>query len=237
MNRTIAFAAAAAPLVFALAACSGASTAFVGANDDGGTGSDGSTGDGGPPPDGGPAGCPTTAPKSGDPCKTASLSLTCEFGGVGNQRLCSTTATCIKGSSGIEAWVVNPPAPSCVSSSDQNPGACPATFTTRPTGASCPSSAGLSCVYTQGMCGCIPCIGDGGGGGGGQQEWACDPFPSPTGCPVPRPLIGSACTQEGLSCGYGEQCGVVSGPNLGCRAGRWELQPSAAACAIRTCGK
>ena len=86
------------------------------------------------------------------------------------------------------------------------------------------------------MCGCIPCIGDG-GGVGSQQEWACDPYPTPSGCPEPRPLIGSACTQEGQSCSYGEMCGVVGGPSLGCQNGHWASQPTAASCAIHQCGK
>jgi hypothetical protein len=140
----------------------------------------------------------------------------------------------LQGSSGAITWNVTPPSADCLSSPDKNPGACPKDFAALPTGSACPKQS-LSCVYDQGMCGCIPCMGE--AGVGSQMEWACDPFPQPQGCPVPRPLIGSACTQEGQSCGYGELCGVVSGPSLACRNGRWESQPIAAACAIRQCGK
>jgi hypothetical protein len=236
MNRTLVFALAAAPLAFVVAACSGSSATFVGA-DDGGTGGDGSTTDGGPLPDGGDGGafvCPATAPQNGAACTAEGL--TCEFGGAGVDRLCSTQAICLKGTSGVATWQVTLPAPGCVGTPDQNPAACPATFTTLPTGSACPQQ-GLACVYTQGMCGCVTCFGD--SGVTNQNEWACDVFPAPTGCPVPRPLIGSACTQEGLTCSYGEQCGVVGGPDLGCQGGRWASlpRPAGGACAVRQCGK
>ena len=224
---------AALPVSLALAACGSTAPAFVGGGgDDGGTDT-GALPDGALPDGSRRDSCPGAAPTLGQAC--TSPGMACEYGGTGPNRLCTTNAVCITGSSGTTAWNVTPPQPGCIAEPKQNPPECPATFGTLPTGAACPK-AGLSCVYDQGMCGCTPCFGD--GGGGGQTEWACDPFPQPTGCPEPRPLIGSACTQEGQSCAYGQQCGVVSGPYLTCTAGQWRQQVfGAGACVARQCGQ
>ena len=132
--------------------------------------------------------------------------------------------------------VVSQAGKDCVASPAQNPNSCPADFGTLPNGGACPQSPGPTCVYGKGMCGCVPCVGD--SGTGQQQEWLCEPFPQPQGCPEPRPLIGSACTQDGQSCAYGTVCGVIKQqPMLICQSGRWQSQPFAASCILRQCGK
>ena len=105
------------------------------------------------------------------------------------------------------------------------------------TGSKCPGGLTGTCVYDQGMCGCVACV-TSPPNGQQQQEWACEAYPQPTGCPEPQPRIGSPCTQEGQTCAYGTICGVLGAlPTLGCQSGRWSPVPVAAACAIRTCGK
>jgi hypothetical protein len=232
MHRTLAMVMAAA-----LVACSGSSATIGDTGPDGGTPPDSGTSDGSSPPDGSPDGggaCPSDQPAQGAPCASAELS--CEYGGTGPELLCSTTARCSANASGSLAWFVTTPGKECVASQAQNPPACPSTFTGLANGAACPDpSAYTHCVYPEGMCGCLSCMGDAGALG---KEWQCEAYPQPQGCPEPRPRIGSACTQENQSCGYGSLCSAVTGiPMLRCENGVWHVEPVAASCAIHICGK
>jgi hypothetical protein len=184
--------------------------------------------------DGSPGGdCPANVPAAKNACSPAGLS--CEYGGTGDHLLCSTMAECQPSASGGNQWFVNAPAASCVASPSQNPLGCPPTFGTIPTGASCPREPASDCVYPEGTCGCVSCAPD--GGGTIATEWVCDPWPTPNGCPEPRPRIGSPCASEGQSCMYADLCSVGNGqPAMGCQNGRWVLQAFGVDCAIRHCG-
>jgi hypothetical protein len=206
---------------------------FVGITDDGGhdasQAADG--GSEGAAPDGSPGGaCPADAPTQASPC--ARTDLWCEYGGTGPELLCSTMASCQPNAAGSLRWSVTVPGKECIASPAQNSPECPATFVS-PARACPPGNPLGRCVYAEGMCGCVPCAGD---GGLPSQQWACEAYPQPGGCPMPRPRAGSACTQEGQSCEYGSPCGVAGGiPYLVCKGGRWALQPFGADCAILAC--
>jgi hypothetical protein len=88
-------------------------------------------------------------------------------------------------------------------------------------GATC-TTQGLTCHYSLGRCYCgfifgppQPTV------DGGTSSWLCDD--PGTGCPQPRPRVGSPCTQEGqtcqyLTCDFAQQCtgGVWQAPPVGC---------------------
>jgi hypothetical protein len=208
-----------------LFACSGSTATVVGGSPDAGPGADGGATDGGP---GGA--CPANVPGASTPC--APVGATCEYGG-GDHLLCSTIARCQQGRTGQGAWFVDVPGTDCIPGPASNPAACPAAFGSLPTGSACPANLPSDCVYAEGMCSCASCEGD----GGMQNEWACEAFPQPQGCPEPRPRIGSACTQEGQSCGYGSICGETRAiPYLRCQNGTWEQEEIGADCAVRKCG-
>jgi hypothetical protein len=218
----------------AIGGCSG-STTTIGDTDAGGRppdggGLDGTTPDGGSTPDGSPGGaCPADVPTDGASC--ASVDLYCEYGGTGPELLCSTTAHCNTNGK----WSVIVPGKECIPSQAQNPSDCPSSFTGLPTGSACPNdNFATRCVYPEGMCGCLPCMGD----GAMAKEWACQTYPTPDGCPEPRPRVGTPCTQEGKSCSYGGICDVTGSiPILQCQNGAWHIEPIAADCAIRQCGR
>jgi hypothetical protein len=99
---------------------------------------------------------------------------------------------------------------------------CPATFASVPQGSTCPTN-GLLCDYPQGRCACtVPLSGppvitiD----GSVPIYWACQ-NPGQTGCPLPRALLGTACTQSGLFCNYGG-CTVPGGSSEQCTGGVWK---------------
>jgi hypothetical protein len=212
-----------------LGGCGGSAANVDGS--DGGT-TDGSSPDGATNDGAAPGGnCPANLPTANAPCDAPGLA--CEYGGTGDHLLCSTIANCQPAAGGNQ-WFVTAPQAGCVASQAQNPIGCPPSFTTLPTGATCPREAVNGCVYTEGVCGCIPCMAD---GGASSTEWACEAWPAPPGCPEPRPRIGSPCTNEGQSCMYTSVCGVNDGePALGCQNGRWVQQAFGADCAIRACG-
>jgi hypothetical protein len=53
-----------------------------------------------------------------------------------------------------------------------------------------------------------------------QGRWVCQD-PGAQGCPLPRPPLGSTCTQNGLSCDYGT-CTVPGGTAEICEGGIWK---------------
>jgi len=89
---------------------------------------------------------------------------------------------------------------------------CPATFADVPQGMTC-SPAGIDCAYPEGQCDCADTLPV----ATLHPRWLCV-MPAP-GCPEPRPSIGSACTQPGLSCNYAACSGGVA---LQCSAGYWK---------------
>jgi hypothetical protein len=97
---------------------------------------------------------------------------------------------------------------------------CPLTFVGITNGGSC-SDPGLRCEYPKGVCTCAAALGgvlpvlDAG------ASWSCNPE---TGCPMPRPRLGSACGTAKQSCTY-QSCsfGEI------CEAGVWQGEPEACA--------
>jgi hypothetical protein len=181
-------------------------------------------------PDSG-ARCPNDPPQDNTPCMTAGLR--CEYGGTGPERLCSTMATCEEYDAKL-IWVIAPRFVTCVETVSQNLPACAPTFHARPSGAACPQQMPLgSCVYPEGMCGCFACAPT---DGGRAQDWHCERFPRPEGCPDTRPPIGSACANDGQTCEYGSRCRVLTVPRLTCKGGLW-LDTSDSVCLpLRACG-
>jgi hypothetical protein len=182
-------------------------------------------------------GCPPTLPPEGAPCSTSSA---CEYP-FGANPLCTILAYCplvamtpvgdgqaSAGSADGDGgpgrfWRHSTPSdPSCA----PTPAACPASFGALASGSACPVNA--ICTYPEGRCNCIPCTPpDGGvsdaGAADASTQWVCEAWMTPAGCPEPRPLLGTACSNEGQECDYGEGCGSpVDLPDpMGCRGGVW----------------
>jgi hypothetical protein len=180
----------------------------AGSSDDVGEGQDGSAGDAGQPPDGdmedaSPPPCPTVAPMAGSMCPI--VGQECEYG-TSASTACNRLATCTS-----EGWTYASPVPKCAM------GICPKNYDEED-GGSC-STEGLVCSYPMlGTCNCASMLGvvvD----SGSSLTWQC--FPEQTGCPIPRPNIGSPCmaTSATLLCDYGPCAGGVE---LRCADGQWE---------------
>jgi len=164
----------------------------------GGSGSGSSSGGGGSTSSsGGPVtGCPSTAPTAGAACPT--VGLQCEYGSNANPA-CDDIQTCNSG-----GWSA-PMMMTCAS------GTCPGSYGDVPKGQPC-TTMGLDCSYAQGQCNCAPTTPPTGLG----SVWQCT-MPA-TGCPEPRPRIGSSCAMPGLKCDYGACHGGVQ---LDCMNGLW----------------
>jgi hypothetical protein len=144
--------------------------------------------------------CPTSAPTAGTSCASDGVGLECEYG---------------------TSWYVHCDAVFVCGDAGTWTGG---TIATCPNAGNCPSdpSAAESCTpvvgpcdYSDRHCECAtqcggPCCGSG-------YNWACF-IPSKTGCPFPRPNIGTACSNEGKSCQYGTCC---TGSLLTCTGGLW----------------
>jgi hypothetical protein len=102
-------------------------------------------------------------------------------------------------------WAPPTGAPTCPG------GTCPLTYDAVPQNMSC-SPAGLDCSYLKGQCNCAGTLPVSTMG----PVWQCS-IPA-QGCPNPRPRIGDACVQPGLSCNYGACAGGVE---LDCTDGFW----------------
>jgi hypothetical protein len=191
--------------VFAtMCACGGAT--FAGSvPDDGGSGAESGSGSGsssGSGSGGGTTECPPNVPSNAASCPR--VGLACEYGDNANPS-CNQIADCA--SSG---WNVPPLGP-CAS------GTCPAAYADVVQNKAC-SPEGLDCSYAEGQCDCtstLPVASP-------APVWECTTPAS--GCPAPRPRIGSPCTQPGLSCNYGACTGGVA---VECENGIWtqELLP------------
>jgi hypothetical protein len=162
--------------------------------------------------------CPSAAPANGASCSSPGLG--CEYVSSSGE-LCSTFASC--GGTPSPTWDVVVPPPHCgVNGPD-----CPASYTALAGGLSCPLSTSPNCTYPEGVCACTPCVTD----GGASTEWTCRAFPpSADECPWPRPVLGSACTNEGALCWYACCEAVPLGPDMVCRNGAWTLGACTAFC-------
>jgi hypothetical protein len=147
--------------------------------------------------------CPATHPTTGAACNFSELY--CEYGTDPNP-YCNDLAECNNGS-----WEKEPASASCPSPS----GMC-APYATLAAGGSCAAS-GQTCASAEGTC---VCSNDPGGlpieGG---PFWSCSP--AQTGCPSPRPQLGTPCSGSAPSeCDYGACSGGVAED---CVGGYWAL--------------
>jgi hypothetical protein len=192
---------------FLVVACGGT----VLGGDDGGTGGAG----GHPGSDAGSTYCPSTLPPQGTACSDEGLY--CEYGDDPNLN-CDTITQCYGGQWNVEkgygGTCPTPPA---------NPSGCPDSFASVPVGQHCGTLVGTTCSYPQGFCGCS--IGSGGPypeDAAAVATWICD-APA-TGCPMPRPKLGTPCSQDNLECDY-SPCSLPSGVSLICQSGAWQDAP------------
>jgi hypothetical protein len=192
---------------------SGSSGSSGGSSSSSGGGSGSSSGGSGGSSSGGGSGsssggccleeCPQTPPTGGTSCPK--VGLQCEYGDNPNPD-CNDIESCTP-----TGWSYPTPGPACPA------GTCPATYADVAQGQDC-SPQGLDCSYTQGQCNCDV-----------EPEsakqtpvWLCTTPAS--GCPEPRPDIGTSCTQPNLSCDYG---GCTGGIDLECTGGIWQEEATA----------
>jgi hypothetical protein len=186
----------------------------------GAAGGAGGTAGGGAGGRGTSAACPATLPTFGASCPASGL--TCTYGD--NPRpSCRSIMSC----GGIEhcncgsdncppadctmllTWSGGGPG-SGVGHTDRCAWTCPAT----PPTVGQPCTPPGYCAEPDGsQCGCIALDAQ------GRSVWACLPPPSDARCPHVAPLIGSACSNEGLACGNYDVC--VTGSRVLCKSGVW----------------
>jgi hypothetical protein len=149
-----------------------------------------------PPTDAGSSPCPASPPSTQDSCTIDQL--TCEYG-TNPDPYCNSLYEC----DGAH-WMAET-GPKCPVPTTE----CPPT---PPTG-NC-SSLQQICPYTQSTC---ICTDDPGGlplqGG---PVWSCIPITS--GCPSPRPDLGTPCSGAQMDCDYGQCSGGIG---LQCKGGYW----------------
>jgi hypothetical protein len=158
--------------------------------------------------------CPAAIPASGS-CSTPGLQ--CESGN--DQDLtCDGYIVCTEDpyESNSLKWsivpgLVSPPCPT----SGAGIGGCPSTYAEVISGQAC-SDNGLECGYPQGRCACttpvsLAPVSDG-------PSWVCEQ--PGTGCPEPRPRLGTSCETPRQQCDYGS-CTLPNGTALICQSGSW----------------
>jgi hypothetical protein len=183
----------------------------------GGTGGAAAGGSGGPGTSGQ---CPAALPTFDARC--SAVDLTCTYGdsprpSCRSIMTCGSIEMCNCGSDNCPpadctksppAWLGGGPGTG-VGYTDRCAWTCPATppaVGDRCTTGYCPQSDGT-------QCGCIAFDSQ------GAPTWACLPPPSDARCPRVAPLIGSACSIEGLACGNYDLC--VTGSRVLCKSGTW----------------
>jgi hypothetical protein len=187
------------------ASCGGATQIGTG----GGTGSDGGEGGDGAG-GGGTSPCPASPPGDGSAC--GPQGLTCEWGSSPVQD-CDTVALCNGG-----RWQVTPHDPGGLDCGGGPQGMCPSSYASVPRAAHC-SPYGSYCDYPEGRCACTVPAGPGfPADASAVAEWVCQDAQS--GCPRPRPPLGSTCAQNGLQCDYGA-CSIPGGNAETCQGGLW----------------
>ena len=146
--------------------------------------------------------CPSSVPTTGDSCTVDGLE--CEYG-TSDLLFCNTLARCTGGS-----FNVTGPEEACANELDAG-GTCPTSRDQIEAGSSCPTFSQV-CEYAEGSCGC-------GFVGHVSDQWVCD-TPAGSGCPAPRPKLGSVCSSNGLACNYGS-CTILGNPSMICDGGIW----------------
>lgn len=152
-------------------------------------------------PDGGGGGsslCPATPPGVGTQCTPFKAGEKCEYGKNPDPN-CNQIFVC------TGTWVDQSANSVCPSQSN-----CPGQFSDVQVGQECSYNT-LSCSYPQAECICTQSVG---GLVTQTPQWDC--FPAQSGCPQPRPDIGTACSTPNQSCNYGACSGGVQ---LTCTSG------------------
>jgi len=172
-----------------LAACGGT----VATTDDGGTNNDAAAS----------KACPGTPPTAGGTCSASKGMEKCEYG-TNPDPSCNQVFACPAGT-----WVDQTTGTLCPSQQS-----CPSSFASVPVSQDCSNFNTLSCAYPEGECICTQSPN---GLISQTPVWAC--FAAQSGCPQPRPDIGTACTTQGASCNYGACSGGVQ---LVCNGQTWQ---------------
>jgi hypothetical protein len=159
-------------------------------------------GEGVPEDGGGPSpACPSSPPGSG-PCPK--VGIECEYGNNANAD-CNDVYSC--GPTGWTTGEVACPVPTC-----------PSSYASVPINSTCSPTGGI-CGYEQGTCTCS----EGSPPRINGPVWQC--FPAQTGCPSPRPDLGTPCSApSSLTCDYGACSGGIS---LSCQDGSWQQSNTA----------
>lgn len=150
--------------------------------------------------------CPESAPALGSRCPsdlpaTMLGDLECEYG-------CGDVLVCAEGT-----WSGAPGHWFC--QAGPNPTVCPSAIASIAPGGAC-TEVGATCAYATGICQCNAPSDPTPDGG---VSWWCGPG---SGCPMPRPRIGSGCSTVALTCAY-EECGTAQE----CQGGVWRTAPGA----------
>ncbi len=167
--------------------------------------------------------CPANPPAEGTPCDPEPTPLQCEYGGDAWGR-CTTAASCVLfplDAGGAFQFHVN-----TTTDCPPNPPECPPDFASAlarldagapASGADASALLGPACIYSEGLCGFPAYSGSGCG-------WMCRQYADVgPGCPTPRPLAGTPCSDDGLTCAYDEWCApnFSFGSNMFCQFGHW----------------
>ena len=171
--------------------------------------------------------------RAGTPCPSPDPYVhACEYGGDSNPD-CTTFVDCATENLNTPLhWILYPPAATCGQNAQLG---CPATSSGVKEGAQC-NPGGTYCLYSDAVCGCLPCLDLKNGGVRGTMHCRLRTDVQ-AGCPTPRPRLGDACSTEGLICDYTQCCGGPSlGPSMQCSGGYWHSYSSGAcACPMRIC--
>jgi hypothetical protein len=186
---------------------SGGSGSSGGGSGSSGGGSSGSS-SGAATDSGAPRKCPASPPTSGS---CPSVGFECEYGSDPSVN-CNELVTCEP-----SGWTV-------AELADCPQGTCPSAYSDIQPAETC-SPQGLDCAYAEGQCNCAREALS----ANQNAIWQCA-TPSP-GCPEPRPRLGDACAQAGLSCDYGACNGGI---DVACTDGAW--QRAETACPARASG-
>jgi hypothetical protein len=146
--------------------------------------------------------CPTTPPTASAACSQDKLA--CEYGSNPDPS-CNQAFECSGG-----AWVDRTSGVACPPQSD-----CPASYASIPATENC-SPETLTCAYPEGECICTQSL-----GGVEKQTPSWDCIPVVSGCPSPRPDLGTACVANSSNqqCDYGQCSGGIS---MSCQQGVWQ---------------
>ena len=192
-------------MLVALCACGGELTTSLDASTDAATAD--AMGIDSAPSDTGTGPCPAAQPNAGSSCPSESVGLACEYGANWSVA-CNSTFTC----ESDHTWHDTSNHAGCLDAS-MCPTSAPIHDSACTSYASCDYSAEHCICITQ--CGGIPLPSD--------PRWICQP--NPTGCPFPRPDIGTPCASEGENCAYTVEC-CSGGTDLVCSGGSWRSSPT-----------